>query len=116
MSVVWTLRLTTQAELDFSEILAWTAENFGEIQTDTYAETLTLAIEALQDGPELLGARARDDIQPGIRTLHVARRGRNGRHFVVFRQTQDQYIDVLRLLHDSMDLARHIPARHDQSK
>jgi plasmid stabilization system protein ParE len=54
MSVVWTLRLTTQAELDFSEILAWTAENFGEIQADTYAETLTLAIEALLDGPELL--------------------------------------------------------------
>jgi hypothetical protein len=57
MNVVWTLRLTTQAELDFSEIVAWTAENFGEIQADTYAETLTLAIEALQDGTELLGAR-----------------------------------------------------------
>ena len=109
MSVVWKVRLAAQAELDFSEIITWTIENFGERQAETYAETLTLAIEALHDGPEQLGAKARDDIGPGIRTLHVARQGRSGRHFVVFREAKDQYIDVLRLLHDSMDLARHIP-------
>jgi plasmid stabilization system protein ParE len=27
---------------------------------------------------------------------------------VVFRQTEDRCIDVLRLLHDGMDLARHL--------
>ena len=115
MSIVWALRLAAQAELDFSEIVAWTAENFGEIQADTYAQTLTLAIEALYDGPELLGAKVRDDVEPGIRTLHVARHGRSGRHFVMFREAQNQHIDVLRLLHDSMDLARHIPAKNDRS-
>jgi toxin ParE1/3/4 len=115
MSVVWKVRLAAQAELDFFEIITWTIENFGERQAETYAETLTLAIEALHDGPEQLGAKARDDIGPGIRTLHVARQGRNGRHFVVFREAQDQYIDVLRLLHDSMDLARHIPACNSRS-
>lgn len=114
MSVVWKVRLATQAELDFSEIITWTIENFGERQAETYAETLTLAIEALHDGLEQLGAKARDDIGPGIRTLHVARQGRSG-HFVVFREAKDQYIDVLRLLHDSMDLARHIPPANDQS-
>ncbi len=101
--------------MDFSEIVTWTAENFGKIQADTYAETLTLAIEALHDGPELRGTKARDDVGPGIRTLHVARQGRSGRHFVVFREAQNQYLDVLRLLHDSMDLARHMPATYDQS-
>lgn len=30
-----------------------------------------------------LGAKARDDIDPGIRTLHVTRQSRSGRHFVV---------------------------------
>jgi plasmid stabilization system protein ParE len=30
---------------------------------------------------------------------------------VVFRQTEDRGIDVLRLLHDGMDLARHIACR-----
>ena len=107
--MAWTVRLTAQAELDFLGILTWTAENFGDLQAQTYAETLTSAIEALNDGPALLGARARDEIQPGIFTLHVARLGRNGRHFVVFRQANGRCIDVLRLLHDSMDLATHIP-------
>ena len=115
MSVVWKVRLAAQAELDFYEIITWTLENFGERQAETYAETLTLAIEALHDGPEQLGAKAQDDIGPGIRTLHVARRGRSGRHFVVFSEAKDKYIDVLRLLHDSMDLARHIPPANDQS-
>ena len=117
MSVVWKVRLAAQAELDFSEIITWTLENFGGRQAETYAETLTLAVEALHGGPEQLGAKALDDIGPGIRTLHVARQGRSGRHFVVvvFIEAKDQYIDVLRLLHDSMDLARHIPPANDQS-
>ena len=117
MSVVWKVRLAAQAELDFSEIITWTIENFGERQAGAYAETLTLtlAIEALHDGPEQLGVKARHDIGPGISTLHVARQGRSGRHFVVFSEAKDQYIDVLRLLHDSMELARHIPPVNDQS-
>jgi len=113
MSLAWTVRLAEQAELDFLDIATWTVENFGGHQAEFYAETLLLAIEALRDGPELLGAKARDDIGPGIRTLHVARQGRNGRHFVVFRVADDQCIEVLRLLHDSMDLARHVPAAND---
>ena len=60
MSVVWKVRLAAQAELDFSEIITWTLENFGERQAETYAETLTLAIEALHDGLEQLGAKARE--------------------------------------------------------
>jgi toxin ParE1/3/4 len=78
MSVVWKVRLAANAELDFSEIITWTIENFGERQADIYAEALTLAIEALHDGPQQLGAEARDDIGLGIRTLHVARRDRPG--------------------------------------
>jgi toxin ParE1/3/4 len=68
----------------------------------------------LEGGPDVLGARAREDIQPGIRPLHVARQGRAGRHFVVFRATGSD-IDVLRLLHDSMDLPRHLPGANDHS-
>jgi toxin ParE1/3/4 len=35
--------------------------------------------------------------------------GRKGRHFVVFRIADAQTIDVIRLLHDSMDVAKHLP-------
>ena len=81
MSKSWQLRLADQAELDLQDIAVWTAQNFGPRQADDYIETVTQAIEALYDGPAILGARERDDIGPGIRTLHVARFGRKGRHF-----------------------------------
>lgn len=57
MSVIWKVRLADQAELDLLEITLWTAENFGSRQADVYAETLTLAIEALHDGPDILGVK-----------------------------------------------------------
>ena len=109
MSVFWKVRLADQAELDLLEITIWTAANFGSRQADVYAETITLAIEALHDGPEILGVDEREEICPDICTLHVARLGRKGRHFVVFRVAPQRTIEVLRLLHDSMDLARHVP-------
>lgn len=115
MSTAWRVRLTYQAEQDYFEIVKWTAENFGERQAEIYAQTLSLAVETLCSGPEILGVKALDAIEPGVRVLHVARNGRKGRHIVVFRVGGEQIIDVLRLLHDSMDLARHLPAAHDQS-
>lgn len=114
MSGAWRVRLTHQAESDFLEISRWTAENFGPLQRAHYAETVTLAIEALHGGPKVLETQARDEIARGIRTLHVARQGRKGRHFVVFRAAKGQIVEVLRLLHDSMDLARHVPEADDE--
>jgi len=49
-------------------------------------------------------------------TLHVARAGRRGRHFVLYRiasPSEPPGIDVLRLLHDSMDPARHVGSTGD---
>jgi toxin ParE1/3/4 len=116
MSSVWRVRLAEQAELDLLNITRWTVENFSDHQAEIYAKTLSLAIEALHDGPEVLGATARDDLGLGIRTCHVAHQGRKGRHFVVFRTAPEQTIEVLRLLHDSMDLARHLPSANDSQR
>lgn len=104
----WTVRLARQAEQDIADILAWTAEYFSPQQAEVYAETLTLALEALVEGPDAIDAKGCDDILPGMRVLHVARQGRRGRHFVVFRAGGGRCIDVLRILHDSMDLVRHV--------
>jgi toxin ParE1/3/4 len=109
MSPVWAVRLAEKAEHDLLDALVWTTDQFGALQADDYLETLTLALEALTDGPNIVGSKVRDDIGLGIRTLHVARLGRKGRHFVVFRIADAQTIDVIRLLHDSMDLAKHLP-------
>jgi len=105
------VRLTARAEADVAEILEWSARQFGEAQARHYVETLTRAIEALSEGPWVPGAKARDEIGAGLLTLQVARKGRRGRHFLLFRVGREagrQVIDVLRVLHDAMDLARHL--------
>ena len=107
----WTVRLTAAAEADYQDILRWTLAHFGEAQARVYAETLSAALEALTAGPKVVGARARKDIAKGLFTLHVARSGRKGRHFVMFRIGSErgrEVIEVLRLLQDAMDLQRHL--------
>lgn len=108
----WTIRLSASAEADYREILRWTLTHFGQAQALAYAATLASALKDLTDGPMIPGAKERSDIGKGILTLHVARNGRKGRHFVMFRVGDSQgrkSIDVLRLLHDAMDLQRHLP-------
>lgn len=108
----WTVRLSAAAEVDFRQILRWTVENFGSAQARVYADTLSSALKALSAGPSVIGVKERPEIGSNIWTLHVARNGRKGRHFIMFRVTGAQdskVIDVLRLLHDSMDLERHLP-------
>jgi len=92
---------------DYAGIIRWTAERFGPAQTRIYKQTLLLALAALKAGPTATGVRPRADLGPGIFVLHVAREGRKGRHLIVFRISGDNTIDVLRLLHDGMDLPGH---------
>lgn len=110
----WPVRLTAAAEADFRGIVRWTFERFGEAQARAYADTLVGAITALAQGPAIRGAKARDDIDNGLFTLHVARGGRRGRHFLMFRIGHDgdrDVIEVLRILHDTMDAPRHAPKK-----
>jgi toxin ParE1/3/4 len=110
----WTVRLSAAAETDFLEILRWTTAQFGKTQAQAYADTVSSALRELASGPTSPGAKARPELGEGISTLHVARKGKKGRHFVVFKTGQSKkLIDVLRLLHDSMDLQRHLPATND---
>jgi toxin ParE1/3/4 len=111
----WTVRLGETAARDFSGIIAFTAETFGAQQAKIYQTTLTKALTALHAGPSILGSIARDEIAPGLRSLHVARKGRRGRHVILYRTasppTKQPIIEVIRILHDAMDLAGHVPKR-----
>ncbi|MFZ5915108.1 MAG: type II toxin-antitoxin system RelE/ParE family toxin [Pseudomonadota bacterium] len=109
---LWQVRLADAAEKDFREIIRWTLQQFGETQAAAYARTLSAALVSLSEGPGVSGTRPREEIGKGIFTLHVARNGARGRHFIVFREGRGKdgkIIEVLRILHDSMDLARHLP-------
>jgi toxin ParE1/3/4 len=113
---LWRVRLAHAAEDDFREIVRWTHQQFGEAQAVSYAKTLSDSLTCLSEGPAMSGARRREDIARGLFTLHVARKGLRGRHFILFRLGRGkdrQIVEVLRILHDAMDLARHIPPDQD---
>jgi toxin ParE1/3/4 len=107
----WRVRISDEALLDFANILRWTTKKFGAGQARLYRNTLVATVGELGKGPDLPGVKLRDDILPGLRILHVARHGRRGRHFVIYRVAGDRIIEIARILHDQMDLQRHVPAR-----
>lgn len=116
MTSLWTVRLAQRAEQDYRDILRWTQAHFGLRQAQVYARTISSALSDLSGGPSLVGVRRREDIGLDLYTLHVARKGRKGRHFVLFRistHVEPAAIDVLRLLHDSMDLPEHASGPDD---
>ncbi|MBI5128090.1 MAG: type II toxin-antitoxin system RelE/ParE family toxin [Rhodopseudomonas palustris] len=106
----WRVRLGAPAEVDFANIIKWTTETFGSRRARAYRDTLIEAIGELVEGPDAVGSKARDDIMSGLRTLHVARHGRRGGHFLMYRTAPDGTIEIIRILHDRMDLQRHIPS------
>lgn len=111
----WSIRLGAAAEVDFANILKWTAENFGPRQSRAYRDRLVQAIGELANGPEVADSKSRDEIAPGLRTLHIARRGRRGSHFLMYRVAPESTIEIVRILHDSMDLQHHIPTDDSSS-
>ena len=110
---LWRVRLAAAAEADFDQILQWTAERFGKRRADIYTETLLAALDALKEGPTVAGVKTRDGLSKDILTLHASRSGRKARHIILFRVEpggDERVIQILRILHDSMDLPRHLPS------
>lgn len=106
----WTAHLTDQAAQDIENILDWTYEQFGLLQLEVYTDVINDALEVLTQGPQLIDVRQRPELGDHVATLHVARQGSRGRHHLLVCRIheQDGVIEVLRILHDSMDLARHL--------
>jgi toxin ParE1/3/4 len=111
----WRVRLGAVAELDFANIVKWTTENFGARQSRVYQKMLVQAIGELAEGPDVAGYKARDEIMPGLRTVHVARHGRRGSHFLMYRVASKTTIEIIRILHDRMVLQRHLPFAPDEN-
>jgi toxin ParE1/3/4 len=105
--------LAGEAERDFASILTWTAQQFGPQQARMYAVTLKRAIKAAANHPRTPGAKTRNDVGAGFWSLHIARAKRRGRHFLLYRVDAEDTITIVRILHDSMDTARHAPRNKD---
>ena len=94
-------RLTPQAERDLEEIWFYTFENWSAEQADRYHNQIMAAIERLAGGGR--EGRPIDDIRPSYRRLAVAS------HVLFYRIADTGQIDVIRILHQRMDAASHLP-------
>ncbi|GIK47477.1 MAG: type II toxin-antitoxin system RelE/ParE family toxin [Hyphomonadaceae bacterium] len=100
------LVLSEQADADIDAILLWTAEHFGARQAETYLQRIDSTLQALAHEPLPAASRIRDqDLGRSYRTLHL---GRRSRHMICYR-VEEHRVFILRILHDSMDLAQHLP-------
>lgn len=103
------LRFSPQAVRDIEEALEYTLEQFGERKQEQYKDLIRLALADIAVNPDDPRAKRRPELHPDARTFHLSRRGMHARHFLLYRVTADRHVDIGRLLHDSMDLARHVP-------
>jgi toxin ParE1/3/4 len=118
------LRLTGPAEQDIASILDWSAGHFGDAGRRRYEALIETALRDVADEPGRPGSRELPEtFGPGRRVYHLrlsrhrARTsdGRVGapRHMLVYRTIVPETVVILRVLHDSMDLVRHLPAAPD---
>jgi len=91
-------RLTKKAIDDLKKIGRYTQENWGKGQTNKYLSNLDACFHAIVREPEI--GKACDFIRPGYRKYHV------GRHLIFYRLHSD-YIEIIRILHDRMDIESH---------
>lgn len=92
-------RLSPAARRDLDEIWNYTIRSWGQAQAERYILSIRDACAALVQGRKE-GQRI-DDIRPGYLKLAV------GAHFLFYRLADSGHIDVIRILHQRMD----VPAR-----
>lgn len=92
-------RLTPAAEHDLEAIWLYTVRQWGTEQAIRYTDLLTGTFAELANSPN--AAPACDHIRPGYRRRSVER------HVIYFRVTS-YGIAIVRILHDRMDVARHL--------
>jgi len=114
--------IAPQARSDIVSILAWTERHFGPQTVKPYGRLIKTAIQEVAADPELPGSTGRPEICDNCRTYHLffsrekAGRGsdriRNPRHFLVYRVTANDAVEIGRVLHDSMELEKHLPEEY----
>lgn len=114
-----TLRITEPARADLRDIRSYSVEQYGTAGADAYDAVLRQAIRDIREDPLRPGSRERPEIGKNIRSYHTAlskERAAAGvgspRHFLVYYLPRDEEVVISRVLHDSRDLARHVPDDH----
>ena len=92
-------RLSAPARADLDSIWRYTSEQWNRAQADRYIDSLILRMVWLGRSKALW--KDRSDIRDGLFSVGESRH-------VIFFQSTGETIPIVRVLHDRMDVARHI--------
>ncbi len=92
--------LTPRARRDLSEIWDYSADQWGAAQADRYIRLIATACGALSTGRAK--GRSAEAIRPGYSRQTV------GSHVVFYRNRNRGGIEIVRILHQRMDVERHL--------
>lgn len=92
-------QLTPAARRDLSAIWDFAQDRWDARQAEIYINEIRAAIERIATDPER--GRACDEIREGYRRYSI------GSHLIFYRESENG-VDVIRILHQRMDLDRHL--------
>jgi toxin ParE1/3/4 len=96
------INITPQARSDLKNILKYTQKTWGSEQRVKYKNILYETLNKIAANPGL--GKPREELIPGYYSYHI---GSQGRHYIFYRVENDT-IEVVRILHDSMDIGQHL--------
>ncbi len=93
-------KLTKKAVEDLSDIWNFTFENWSERQADKYYQLLIESFTEIAENS--IPGKNYDTIIESLRGFKV------GRHIVFYREMEGRRVEIIRILHDHMDLKNRI--------
>lgn len=93
-------RLTNKAVEDLNEIWEYTYNYWSEEQADKYYNMLLNFCQAITENPD--SGKSYDSIKVGLLGMKAHR------HIIFYRQINNKFVEVIRILHERMDLKSRI--------
>ncbi len=92
--------LRQKAIYDLNYIWDYTFEKWSEKQADKYYTIIKLACKAIGENPDI--GKEYDGISKNLLGL------KSGKHIIFYQVLSDEIIEVIRILHEQMDLMNRI--------
>lgn len=112
------LEISLQAHADVEECLFWSAKSFGIPAARRYQKLIFVALEEICQTGKSPNSGFRLGIPPELQFYHLRHSRKKAaiegivvkrpRHFVVYRRGEDEVIQIIRILHDSMDITKQL--------